>query len=265
MYEDEPQDRVHDVLAEAIYGDHPLGRRVLGRAEVIAGVRCRTSPSTTGPATPPTTSSSPQPVTSSTPTSWSSPSGCWRRRSRPRGRSAGQRRLRTGAPSLLRKGDRAVPHLLRGSRDPARRRSPLHPRDSRHRLRRLGVLASVPGGPREARPRLLGRFVHGRVHRSRLRRDVRRYSRGQRRRGLRDHRSRARRRPQRGDRCRRACPCQGARQGPDGPRPRGHRIADESPRSRDPLRRAGALAGRDARARGRGDWRRGRRTRRRAL
>jgi predicted Zn-dependent peptidase len=38
MYEDEPQDRVHDVLAEALYGDQPLGRRVLGRAEVIAGV-----------------------------------------------------------------------------------------------------------------------------------------------------------------------------------------------------------------------------------
>ena len=38
MYEDEPQDRVHDVLAEAIYGDHPLGRRVLGRAEVIGGI-----------------------------------------------------------------------------------------------------------------------------------------------------------------------------------------------------------------------------------
>ena len=38
MYEDEPQDRVHDVLAEAIYGDHPLGRRVLGRTEVIGGI-----------------------------------------------------------------------------------------------------------------------------------------------------------------------------------------------------------------------------------
>src|SRR5688500_11794644 len=38
MYEDEPQDRVHDVLAEALFGDHPLGRRVLGRAEVIAGI-----------------------------------------------------------------------------------------------------------------------------------------------------------------------------------------------------------------------------------
>jgi len=36
MYEDEPQDRVHDFLAQAVYGDHPLGRRVLGEAGVIA-------------------------------------------------------------------------------------------------------------------------------------------------------------------------------------------------------------------------------------
>jgi predicted Zn-dependent peptidase len=38
MYEDEPQDRVHDVLAEAVFGTHPLGRRVLGEAEVIASI-----------------------------------------------------------------------------------------------------------------------------------------------------------------------------------------------------------------------------------
>jgi predicted Zn-dependent peptidase len=38
MYEDEPQDRVHDVLADAVYGEHPLGRRVLGDAGVIASV-----------------------------------------------------------------------------------------------------------------------------------------------------------------------------------------------------------------------------------
>jgi predicted Zn-dependent peptidase len=38
MYEDEPQDRVHDVLAHAVYGDHPLGRRVLGEADVIASI-----------------------------------------------------------------------------------------------------------------------------------------------------------------------------------------------------------------------------------
>jgi predicted Zn-dependent peptidase len=38
MYEDEPSDRVHDVLAQAIHGEHPLGRRVLGRSEVIASI-----------------------------------------------------------------------------------------------------------------------------------------------------------------------------------------------------------------------------------
>jgi predicted Zn-dependent peptidase len=38
MYEDEPQDRVHDVLADAVFGKHPLGRRVLGEAEVIASI-----------------------------------------------------------------------------------------------------------------------------------------------------------------------------------------------------------------------------------
>ncbi|MGZ8621718.1 MAG: M16 family metallopeptidase [Solirubrobacterales bacterium] len=38
MYEDEPQDRVHDVLDEAIFGEHPLGRRILGDAEVISSI-----------------------------------------------------------------------------------------------------------------------------------------------------------------------------------------------------------------------------------
>ncbi len=38
MYEDEPSDRVHDYLADAIFGDTPLGRRILGRAEVIADI-----------------------------------------------------------------------------------------------------------------------------------------------------------------------------------------------------------------------------------
>ncbi|HTN24171.1 MAG TPA: pitrilysin family protein [Solirubrobacteraceae bacterium] len=35
MYEDDPQDRVFDVLGEAIFGDHPLGRAVIGTAEVV--------------------------------------------------------------------------------------------------------------------------------------------------------------------------------------------------------------------------------------
>jgi predicted Zn-dependent peptidase len=38
MYEDDPQDRVFDVLGEAVFGTHPLGRAVIGRAEVVGAV-----------------------------------------------------------------------------------------------------------------------------------------------------------------------------------------------------------------------------------
>jgi predicted Zn-dependent peptidase len=35
MYEDDPQDRVFDLLGEAVFGAHPLGRAVIGRADVV--------------------------------------------------------------------------------------------------------------------------------------------------------------------------------------------------------------------------------------
>src|SRR3954451_16889690 len=38
MYEDEPQDKVHDVLAGAVFGDHPLGRPIIGKADVVSSV-----------------------------------------------------------------------------------------------------------------------------------------------------------------------------------------------------------------------------------
>src|SRR5436309_5431847 len=37
MYEDDPQDKVFDVLGEAVFGGHPLGRAIIGRADVVAG------------------------------------------------------------------------------------------------------------------------------------------------------------------------------------------------------------------------------------
>jgi predicted Zn-dependent peptidase len=37
MYEDDPQDKVFDVLGEAIFGTHPLGRAIIGHADVVAG------------------------------------------------------------------------------------------------------------------------------------------------------------------------------------------------------------------------------------
>lgn len=41
MVDDNPQDLVHDLASEAVFGTHPLGRPVIGRAEVIAGVSPR--------------------------------------------------------------------------------------------------------------------------------------------------------------------------------------------------------------------------------
>jgi predicted Zn-dependent peptidase len=38
MYEDEPSDKVHDVLSAAIFPDHPLGRPVIGRRDVISSL-----------------------------------------------------------------------------------------------------------------------------------------------------------------------------------------------------------------------------------
>ena len=40
MYEDDPQDKVFDLLGEAVFGEHPLGRAVIGRAEVVRAVDC---------------------------------------------------------------------------------------------------------------------------------------------------------------------------------------------------------------------------------
>lgn len=37
MYEDDPQDKVFDVLGAAVFADHPLGRAIIGHADVVAG------------------------------------------------------------------------------------------------------------------------------------------------------------------------------------------------------------------------------------
>ncbi len=38
MVEDAPQDLVHDLLSDAVFSNHPLGRPVIGRAEVISSI-----------------------------------------------------------------------------------------------------------------------------------------------------------------------------------------------------------------------------------
>jgi predicted Zn-dependent peptidase len=41
MVEDTPQDLVHDLISEATFGNHPLGRPVIGRSEVISSITRR--------------------------------------------------------------------------------------------------------------------------------------------------------------------------------------------------------------------------------
>ena len=41
MVDDNPQDLIHDLVAEAVFGGHPIGRPVIGRAEVISSVSKR--------------------------------------------------------------------------------------------------------------------------------------------------------------------------------------------------------------------------------
>jgi predicted Zn-dependent peptidase len=41
MYEDTPQELVHDLFSEAVFGTHPLGRPVIGTAEVISSISRR--------------------------------------------------------------------------------------------------------------------------------------------------------------------------------------------------------------------------------
>ena len=57
MYEDDPQEKVFDLLGEAVFGDHPLGRAIIGRAAVIADTPRRArSRASTPTATRPRTS-----------------------------------------------------------------------------------------------------------------------------------------------------------------------------------------------------------------
>src|SRR4029079_9971608 len=42
MYEDTPQELVHDLIGQAVFGSHALGRPVIGTAQVISSVSKRT-------------------------------------------------------------------------------------------------------------------------------------------------------------------------------------------------------------------------------
>ena len=194
MYEDAPQELVHDLIAEAVFGDHPLGRPVIGTAEVISSiprdaiaryhdddVRAREH----------------------------------RRRGRRQRRARARRRARLAARSRAaarprartrrtcgRRSSQAPPPRLRFQRKDteqyhvclgapghlALRPPPLRRLAARRDPRRLGVVAALPGDPREARHGVRRLLVRLAVHRHRPDRRLRRHARGQPRRGARDRR-----------------------------------------------------------------------------
>ena len=190
MYEDTPQELVHDLIAEAVFGDHPLGRPVIGTADVISSL--------------PRDAIAGYHDEMYTPAQHRGGSGR-QRRARPRGRArlagagAPRRGDRVGPerpaaarpgtaawPAVPAQGHRAVPRLPGRARHRAHRSAPLRRLAPRRDPRRVGVVAALPGDPREARARVLRLLVRVAVHGHGPDRHLRRHEGGQSRRGARD-------------------------------------------------------------------------------
>ena len=178
MHDDEPGDEVHDLFAEALYGDHPLGRLISGTVETIS------------PMTPPA-----DPDLLPAPLRRAVHCGRGGRQPRPRagGRAGpggvrpprlGSTRGRADAAARLARAGAAAPARAAGcgcaTRTPNRRTScsaaPALARDDERRFalgvlnnaaRRRHVVAPVPGDPRAAWPGLLGLLLHLAVRRLR--------------------------------------------------------------------------------------------------
>ena len=250
MYEDEPQDRVHDVLAQAIHGDHPLGRRVLGDAAVIESIPVAeiavyhheryTAPNVVvaaaGHLDHARDRGAGPPRFMPAPAGAAGPAAQWRE-------SEDDAAVRVPG-----QGHRAVPHLLRRPGHRPCGRAPLRAERSRRRLRWLDFVSAVPRGSREAGPGVRGRFLHRAVHGARRGRHVRRHPRGERR--ARPARSSAASSASLRDQGVSAEELERAKEHVKGRMVLGLEAtgrADDASGPRDPLRRSPALTRRDAR------------------
>ena len=154
MYEDDPQDKVFDVLGEAVFGDHPLGRAIIGRAEVVA----RTPP----PALRAFHAARYVPGNVVVAAAGSVDHDAARRARRRADRASRRGAARPPRPPgseparvrFVSQGHRAVPPVPGRAGHRPRRRAPLRAARARQHPRRHVVLAAVPGGAREARPGL---------------------------------------------------------------------------------------------------------------
>ncbi len=100
MVEDTPNDLVHDIAAEAVFGSHPLGRPVIGRAEVISSVSRRALAGYHGRAYGRGTSCSPPRGTSATTSSSRCSPSARTARLQARGSPPGSRSATNGRPAV---------------------------------------------------------------------------------------------------------------------------------------------------------------------
>ena len=181
MYEDAPHELVHDLMSEAVFGDHPLGRPVSGSADVIASIgrRALTSYHRTMYAAGNIVFAAAgnlkhdellellQRAEEKQPDA---------RRARPPCALAARQGAASGRP-LSPQEDRAVPRVSRRAGNRPLGPSPVRRLAARLGARRLGVLAALPGDPGEARDGLRGLHVRLAVHRHRPDRPLRRHPR----------------------------------------------------------------------------------------
>ena len=162
MVEDSPQELIFDLVTKAVFGDHPLGRPVLGSADVISTVsrrsvgafhRRRYRPDNVVVATAGSVDHD---------RLVEAVDRMRKKAAEPPARRSAVRRAARRAPAararLPAEGDGAVPRLPRRPGNRALGPPPLHGVHPRRRARRLGLVPALPGDPREARPRL--RRVH---------------------------------------------------------------------------------------------------------
>ena len=154
MVDDNPQDLVHDLAAEAVFGEHPLGRPVIGRAEVIASISRRSllgyhRSAYMGPN-----------VVLAAAGNVDHNRIVAALRKRRKGTGAAAPPLLPAGPrvecaatraSLSAQEHRAVPRLPCRPRDPPRRPPALRLGLARRDPGRVGLIAPVPGDPGEAR------------------------------------------------------------------------------------------------------------------
>ena len=193
MYEDDPQDIVFDVLGRAVYGEHPLGRPIIGRAPVIRDTPVEEIAAFHArryvPGSIVIAAAGSVDHDAIVELAHAARSSC---------------AASTAAPPLLpapdaprstlqlpAQGHRAGPRLPRRARAAAPRRPPLRAAGARRHLRRAVLLAAVPGRARGARARLLRLLVHRPVHRHGRDRPLRRHAARQPRRGDGDRRRRS--------------------------------------------------------------------------